>query len=132
MFLWTTFVLVVNILSSIKYAKGLFLVIFICIDHHLIVQEKAAQVQSFAGETILRGDEFKRYVTALREKSNIYKGKKADISDLKAEYGVLERTIEILRYCQYITTHKMQYLNVFPNIKRLFFIYQDIESFYQI
>ena len=45
-------------------------------------------------------------MVGLREKSNIYKQKKADISDLKAEYGVLERTVEILRYIFLFATLK--------------------------
>ena len=58
--------------------------------------EKRQQVQSFAGETVLRGEEFKRYVNSLRGKSNAYKKKRAEMSDLRAEYGVLTRTMDIL------------------------------------
>ena len=51
----------------------------------------------FSGETILRGEEFKKYVNALRSKSNVYKQRRADLSDVRAEYGVLMRTLEILQ-----------------------------------
>jgi len=54
-------------------------------------------VQAFAGETVLKGEDFKRYVNLLRDKSTLYKQKRAELSDLKAEYGVLERTLEVLR-----------------------------------
>ena len=57
------------------------------------VREKKTQVGSFAGETILKGEDFKRYVTGLRNKSNEYKEKKQDLSELKSEYGVLARTL---------------------------------------
>ena len=60
------------------------------------ISEKREQVQSFAGETVLRGEEFKRYVNSLRGKSNEYKKKRAEMSELRAEYGVLTRTLEIL------------------------------------
>ncbi len=37
------------------------------------VAEKRERVRAFAGETILRGEDFKRYVNQLRGKSNVYK-----------------------------------------------------------
>ena len=49
------------------------------------------------GETILKGDDFKRYVNSLRGKSTTYKKKRSELSDLSAEHGVLSRTVEILR-----------------------------------
>jgi intraflagellar transport protein 81 len=63
-------------------------------------------VQAFAGETVLKGEDFKKYVNLLREKSITYKQKRAELSDLKAEYGVLERTLEVLRYEIYIGTSR--------------------------
>jgi intraflagellar transport protein 81 len=59
--------------------------------------EKRQQVQSFAGETVLKGDDFKRYVASLRGKSNTYKKKRAELSEHRAEYGVLSRTLEIIQ-----------------------------------
>ena len=47
------------------------------------VGERRRQVESFAGETILKGDDFKRYVNSLRSKSTTYKQKRAELSDLK-------------------------------------------------
>ena len=61
------------------------------------VKEKKSQVGRFAGETILKGEEFKKYVTGLRSKSNEYKEKKQELSELKSEYGVLARTLEVLK-----------------------------------
>lgn len=40
--------------------------------------------------------QFKRYVNKLRTKSTTYKKKKADLSGLRAELGVLARTEEVL------------------------------------
>lgn len=42
------------------------------------LEEKRQQVKSFAGETVLRGDDFKRYVNSLRE------GERSVNSDLNA------------------------------------------------
>ena len=61
------------------------------------ISEKRQQVQSFAGETVLRGDDFKRYVASLRGKSNTYKKKRAELSEYRAEFGVLSRTLELIQ-----------------------------------
>ncbi len=61
------------------------------------VQEKKEKVRSFAGETILRGEDFKRYVNQLRGKSNVYKARRSELAELKAEAGVLARTAEVLK-----------------------------------
>ena len=54
-------------------------------------------MQEFAGDTVLRGEEFKRYVNKLRGRSSLYKRHRAELSALKAEAGVLTRTVEILK-----------------------------------
>lgn len=41
--------------------------------------------------------QFKRYVNKLRSKSTIYKKKRQELAELKAEFGVLARTEEILQ-----------------------------------
>ncbi|XP_018021151.1 intraflagellar transport protein 81 homolog [Hyalella azteca] len=61
------------------------------------LKDKQDELQQFSGQEVLRGDEFKRYINDLRGKSSHYKLKKAELSDLKAEYGVLSRTHEILK-----------------------------------
>ena len=45
----------------------------------------------------MRGDDFKRYVASLRGKSNNYKKKRAELSEYRAEFGVLSRTLELLQ-----------------------------------
>ena len=55
------------------------------------------QLREFSGEEVLRGDEFKRYINNLRTKSSIYKMKRAELNDLRAEFGILSRTHEILK-----------------------------------
>lgn len=48
-------------------------------------------------EAVLTSEQFKSYVSDLRTKSNVYKKKRTELNDLKAEYGILSRTLEILR-----------------------------------
>ncbi|XP_067006845.2 intraflagellar transport protein 81 homolog [Anabrus simplex] len=61
------------------------------------LEEKQGKLQQVAGETVLRGEEFKQYVNKLRGRSSVYKRKRGELSSLKTESGVLTRTIEILQ-----------------------------------
>ncbi|XP_026125331.1 intraflagellar transport protein 81 homolog isoform X2 [Carassius auratus] len=58
---------------------------------------KSSQARERGGAELIRGDEFKRYVAKMRGKSSTYKKKRQEIAELKVEYGVLQRTQEILR-----------------------------------
>ncbi|XP_056144491.1 intraflagellar transport protein 81 homolog [Lampris incognitus] len=49
------------------------------------------------GDEVIRGDELKRLVVKLRSKGTVYKKKRQEMAELKAEYGVLQRTEEILK-----------------------------------
>ncbi|KAJ3252478.1 Intraflagellar transport protein 81 [Boothiomyces macroporosus] len=60
------------------------------------VQEELANLQKQAAEKeMLQGEDFKRYVSELRGKSTNYKRKKAELSSLTAEFGILQRTEEV-------------------------------------
>ena len=61
------------------------------------LQDKQEQLKEFSGEEVLRGDEFKSYINKLRSKSYVYKMKRAELSEFRAEFGVLSRTEEILK-----------------------------------
>ncbi|KAI4899499.1 hypothetical protein NFI96_011496 [Prochilodus magdalenae] len=58
---------------------------------------KSNQVRGQGGVEIIRVDEFKRYVAKMRGKNITYKKKRQEIAELKAEFGILQRTEEILR-----------------------------------
>ncbi|XP_051164065.1 intraflagellar transport protein 81 homolog [Leptopilina boulardi] len=60
------------------------------------LKEKKEKAKLVSEETAPDGEEFKRYVARLKTKSTLYKQSKAELSALKAENGVLRRTIEIL------------------------------------
>ena len=62
------------------------------------VQEKRAQLEEQGGaDGTVRGDDFKQYVHQLRGKSAVYKKKRLEVGELRAEFGVLSRTLEILK-----------------------------------
>ncbi|KAK3909016.1 Intraflagellar transport protein 81-like protein [Frankliniella fusca] len=61
------------------------------------LQEKQSQLQAVAGDAVLRGEEFKRYVSKLRGRSSLYKRHRSQLSALKAESGVLSWTVQTLK-----------------------------------
>ena len=62
------------------------------------LDEKRIEITKFAGKAkMLKGEEFKQYVTHLRGKSNLYKKKKGILNNIRSELGVLTRTEEILK-----------------------------------
>ncbi|KAI8825704.1 uncharacterized protein EV422DRAFT_563535 [Fimicolochytrium jonesii] len=58
--------------------------------------EKKKEASEAQGTKMPKGEEFRKYVTDLRTKSTVYKKKKGDISAITAEFGILQRTEEIL------------------------------------
>uniref|UniRef100_X1Z4C8 Intraflagellar transport protein 81 homolog n=1 Tax=Capitella teleta TaxID=283909 RepID=X1Z4C8_CAPTE len=58
---------------------------------------KRSQARQGDGEEVLKGEEFKRYVSKLRSTNTIYKKKRQEIAELRAEAGVLSRSEEILK-----------------------------------
>uniref|UniRef100_A0A3B4D398 Intraflagellar transport protein 81 homolog n=1 Tax=Pygocentrus nattereri TaxID=42514 RepID=A0A3B4D398_PYGNA len=58
---------------------------------------KSNQARGQGGVEIIRADEFKRYVAKMRGKNITYKKKRQETAELKAEFGILQRTEEILR-----------------------------------
>ncbi|KAI2661886.1 hypothetical protein H4Q32_007582 [Labeo rohita] len=71
---------------------------------------KSSQAREQGGAELIRGDEFKRYVAKMRGKSSTYKKKRQEIAELKAEYGVLQRTEEILRERHTVGQQQLQSL----------------------
>ncbi|KFO75819.1 intraflagellar transport protein 81 homolog [Cuculus canorus] len=59
--------------------------------------QKTSQAQELEGSEVLKGDEFKLYVNKLRSKSTFYKKKRLEIAEITAEYGILQRTEELLK-----------------------------------
>ena len=60
-------------------------------------KEKGKQLEEMGGIKLVKEDEFRKYIEHLRVISNVYKRKKAEMSALRAEFGVLARTEEILK-----------------------------------
>uniref|UniRef100_A0A8D2ZMF0 Intraflagellar transport protein 81 homolog n=1 Tax=Scophthalmus maximus TaxID=52904 RepID=A0A8D2ZMF0_SCOMX len=74
------------------------------------LRQRSSQTQSSDGEEVIRGDELKRLVVKLRSKGTMYKKKRQELAELKAEYGVLQRTEEILKQRHETVQQKLQTL----------------------
>ncbi|KAM4578803.1 intraflagellar transport protein 81 homolog [Fundulus diaphanus] len=72
------------------------------------LKQRGSQGQGSQGEKVIRGDELKRLVAKLRSKGTTYKKKKQEIAELRAEYGVLQRTEEILKRRHDTVQQKLQ------------------------
>ncbi|XP_047236250.1 intraflagellar transport protein 81 homolog [Girardinichthys multiradiatus] len=72
------------------------------------LKQRGSHGQGPHGEEVIRGDELKRLVAKLRSKGTIYKKKRQGIAELRAEYGVLQRTEEILKQRHDTIQQKLQ------------------------
>ncbi|XP_019949145.1 intraflagellar transport protein 81 homolog [Paralichthys olivaceus] len=72
------------------------------------LRQRGSQAQVSEGEEVIRGDELKRLVVKLRSKGTVFKKKRQEIAELKAEYGVLQRTEEILKQRHETVQQKLQ------------------------
>ncbi|KAG7480561.1 hypothetical protein MATL_G00057640 [Megalops atlanticus] len=61
------------------------------------LSHKNSQARDMDGTEVIRGEEFKRFVGKLRSKGTVFKKKRQELAELRAEYGVLQRTEEILK-----------------------------------
>ncbi|XP_040052696.2 intraflagellar transport protein 81 homolog [Gasterosteus aculeatus] len=72
------------------------------------LRERSNQAQASEGREVVRGDELKRMVVKLRSKGTVCKKQREEIAELKAEYGVLQRTEEILKRRHETVQQKLQ------------------------
>ncbi|KAJ3604378.1 hypothetical protein NHX12_029119 [Muraenolepis orangiensis] len=61
-----------------------------------LAQRSSSQGRGDDQEEVVRGDELKRLVAKLRGKGSTHKKRRAELAELKAENGVLQRTEEVL------------------------------------
>uniref|UniRef100_A0A8C7K9Y5 Intraflagellar transport 81 homolog n=1 Tax=Oncorhynchus kisutch TaxID=8019 RepID=A0A8C7K9Y5_ONCKI len=72
------------------------------------LNQKNSQARDQDGDEVIRGDEFKRFVGKLRSKGTVFKKKRQEITELRAEYGVLQRTEEILKQRHEVGQQQLQ------------------------
>ncbi|XP_033076541.1 intraflagellar transport protein 81 homolog isoform X2 [Trachypithecus francoisi] len=62
-----------------------------------LIEKKMMRNEPIEGNLSLYRQQFKRYVSKLRSKSTVFKKKHQIIAELKAEFGLLQRTEELLK-----------------------------------
>uniref|UniRef100_A0A4W5N6P0 Intraflagellar transport protein 81 homolog n=1 Tax=Hucho hucho TaxID=62062 RepID=A0A4W5N6P0_9TELE len=72
------------------------------------LNQKNSQARDQDGDEVIRGDELKRFVGKLRSKGTVFKKKRQEITELRAEYGVLQRTEEILKQRHEVGQQQLQ------------------------
>ncbi|KAG7222125.1 hypothetical protein INR49_016697 [Caranx melampygus] len=102
------------------------------------LRQRSTQAQATDGAEVIRGDELKRLVAKLRSKGTVYKKKRQKIAELKAEYGVLQRTEEILKQRHETVQQKLQiveaekgisgYSNTQENLERVSAIKSELDE----
>jgi len=61
------------------------------------LQDKAGDLDRVRDRPVLKGDDFRKYASELRGKTAQYKRMKAELSELRSEWGVISRTEGLLR-----------------------------------
>ncbi|NXY90753.1 IFT81 protein, partial [Alcedo cyanopectus] len=74
------------------------------------VLQRTNQAHELEGADVLKGDEFKDYVNKLRRKKKICEKKRAEMAEIAAECGVLQRTEELLKQQQEAIQQQLQAL----------------------
>ena len=62
------------------------------------LQTKQEMLKKMDSVKVLKGDEFKKYASQLRDKNTMFKKFKAEINALTTEFGILQRTEEVINH----------------------------------
>ncbi|XP_069922276.1 intraflagellar transport protein 81 homolog isoform X3 [Oryctolagus cuniculus] len=73
-----------------------------------LIEKKMMRNEPIEGKLSLYRQQFKRYVSKLRSKSTVYKKKHQIIAEFKAEFGLLQRTEELLKQRHENIQHQLQ------------------------
>uniref|UniRef100_A0A8C8VFP9 Intraflagellar transport protein 81 homolog n=1 Tax=Pelusios castaneus TaxID=367368 RepID=A0A8C8VFP9_9SAUR len=91
------------------------------------MSQKANQAREVDGTEVLKGDEFKRYVNKLRSKNTFYKKKRLEMAEITAEYGILQRTEELLKQRHEIIQQQLQAIEDKKGISGYSYTQEELE-----
>ncbi|XP_060106128.1 intraflagellar transport protein 81 homolog [Heteronotia binoei] len=91
------------------------------------MRQKSNQAQEMSGTEVLKGDEFKRYVNKLRSKNTLYKKKRLEIAEITAEYGILQRTEELLQQRHEDVQQQLQAIEAKKGISGYSYTQEELE-----
>ncbi|XP_054144799.1 intraflagellar transport protein 81 homolog isoform X1 [Melozone crissalis] len=91
------------------------------------VEQKNSQAHGLGGSEVLTEDEFKQYVSRLRSKNTLYKRRRQEVAEITAEYGILQRTEELLRQRHQATQQQLQAIEEKKGISGYSYTQEELE-----
>uniref|UniRef100_A0A8D1HPC8 Intraflagellar transport protein 81 homolog n=1 Tax=Sus scrofa TaxID=9823 RepID=A0A8D1HPC8_PIG len=92
-----------------------------------LIEKKMIRNEPIEGRLSLYRQQFKRYVSKLRSKSTIFKKKHQIIAEFKAEFGLLQRTEELLKQRHENIQHQLQTLEEKKGISGYSYTQEELE-----
>ncbi|RMC05759.1 hypothetical protein DUI87_17302 [Hirundo rustica rustica] len=91
------------------------------------MEQKSSQAHELEGSEVLTEEEFKQYVSKLRSKNTLYKKKRLEIAEITAEYGILQRTEELLRQRHEAVQQQLQAIEEKKGISGYSYTQEELE-----
>ncbi|XP_057347848.1 intraflagellar transport protein 81 homolog isoform X3 [Manis pentadactyla] len=92
-----------------------------------LIEKKMMRNEPIKGKLSLYRQQFKRYVSKLRSKSTVFKKKHQIIAEFKAEFGVLQRTEELLKQRHENIQHQLQTIEDKKGISGYSYTQEELE-----
>nr|XP_036870199.1 intraflagellar transport protein 81 homolog isoform X3 [Manis javanica] len=92
-----------------------------------LIEKKMMRNEPIKGKLSLYRQQFKQYVSKLRSKSTVFKKKHQIIAEFKAEFGVLQRTEELLKQRHENIQHQLQTIEDKKGISGYSYTQEELE-----
>ncbi|XP_026980612.1 intraflagellar transport protein 81 homolog isoform X2 [Sagmatias obliquidens] len=92
-----------------------------------LIEKKMMRNEPIEGKLSLYRQQFKRYVSKLRSKSTVFKKKHQIIAEFKAEFGLLQRTEELLKQRHENIQHQLQTIEEKKGISGYSYTQEELE-----
>ncbi|XP_019504502.1 PREDICTED: intraflagellar transport protein 81 homolog isoform X2 [Hipposideros armiger] len=92
-----------------------------------LIEKKMMRNEPMEGKLSLYKQQFKRYVSKLRSKSTVFKKKHQIIAEFKAEFGILQRTEELLKQRHENIQHQLQTIEEKKGISGYSYTQEELE-----
>ncbi|KAM9621942.1 intraflagellar transport protein 81 homolog isoform 2-T3 [Trichechus inunguis] len=92
-----------------------------------LIEKKMMRNEPIEGKLSLYRQQFKRYVSKLRSKSTVFKKKHQIIAEFKAEFGLLQRTEELLKQRHEDIQHQLQTIEEKKGVSGYSYTQEELE-----
>nr|XP_031525961.1 intraflagellar transport protein 81 homolog isoform X2 [Vicugna pacos] len=92
-----------------------------------LIEKKMMRNEPVEGKLSLYRQQFKRYVSKLRSKSTVFKKKHQIIAEFKAEFGLLQRTEELLKQRHENIQHQLQTIEEKKGVSGYSYTQEELE-----